>query len=157
MKDINVTVLEGRTTKVPELKYTKGGTPILHLTVAVNYSIKDGEEYRDQASFFDLEYFGNAAEAVSKYIGKGTKILADCEARQDRWDQDGQPRSKIKFHVNLLKVLDFHRDKQEGSEGEKPSTLRQIIGATPPKSFDEAAPKAQTIPAGDMFDDDIPF
>jgi single-strand DNA-binding protein len=157
MKDFNVTMIEGRTTKLPELKYTINGTPKLAFSLAVNYSIRDGDGWKDQASFFDCEYFGKGAESVSRYIGKGTKLLIQGEFRQDRWEQDGQPRSKIKLLVNDLRIQDFHRDKPEETGGVKPSTLRQIIGNSPPKFFDETAPKPQTIPAGDMFDDDIPF
>lgn len=154
MKDLNVTVMEGRATRPPELKYTRGGTPILAFSIAVNYSVKDGDEYKDQASFFDCEYFGKGAEAVNKYLGKGTKVLIQGEFRQDRWEQDGQSRSKIKVFVHELKVLDFHKDKPEE---EKPSAFKQAMASAPARPFSETVPGKPAITAGEMFDDDIPF
>ena len=153
MKDINVTVMVGRATRPPELRYTKGGTPILALSIAINYSMKDGDEYKDQASFFDLEYFGKGAEAVNKYIGKGTKVLVNCEARQDRWEQDGQSRSKIKFLVHELTVLDFHKDKPaDGSASVQ--DVSNTAQRKPPEPADSSKPP---IASAEMFDDDIPF
>jgi single-stranded DNA-binding protein len=61
MKDFNVTMIEGRNNQLPELKYTINGTPKLAFSLAVNYSIKDGDGWKDQASFFDCEYFGKGA------------------------------------------------------------------------------------------------
>jgi len=153
MKDLNVTVMEGRTTRLPELRYTKSGTPILALSLAVNYSIKDGDEYKDVASFFDCEYFGKGAEAVNKYLGKGTKVLVQGEFRQDRWEQDGQPRSKIKVFVHELKVLDFHRDKPaEGSV-----SVQDVSNTVQRKPSEPADPSKPPITSAEMFDDDIPF
>jgi len=153
MKDINVTVMVGRATRPPELRYTKGGTPILAFSIAVNYSVKDGDEYKDQASFFDCEYFGKGAEAVNKYIGKGTKVLVNCEARQDRWEQDGQPRNKIKFLVHELTVLDFHKDKPvDGS-----ASVQDVSNTVQRKPSEPADPSKPPITSAEMFDDDIPF
>jgi single-strand DNA-binding protein len=154
MKDLNVTIMEGRTTRLPELKYTRSGTPLLAFSVAVNYSVKEGDEYKEIASFFDCEYFGKGAESVSRFIGKATKVLIQGEFRQDRWDQDGQPRSKAKIFVQELKVLDFHRDKPEG---EKPSVLQGVLKTAQQKTFAETVHQKAPAPAGDIFEDDIPF
>lgn len=40
MRDINTVALTGRSTKEPDLKYTKSGLPVLTFALANNYSIK---------------------------------------------------------------------------------------------------------------------
>ena len=167
MKDINVTTQTCRTTREPELKYTKSGMAILHFSYAVNYSVKQDDEYVERASFFDAEYFGKAAEAVAKFIGKGTALVIEGEYRQDRWEQDGQPRQKVKMIVNSLRIMDFHKDKPQETtqEGQGEAHVGQVAsvfqkaqenaGAKGGAGKDKAS--GELIKASDQFDDDIPF
>lgn len=112
MKDTNIVCLMGRTTREPEQKFTGGGMCILSFSLAVNRSVKKGDKWEDEANFFDCTFFGKGAEAVSKYIGKGTPLFIEGELRQERWEKDGQKRSIVKVIVNNLRLLDFHKDKQ---------------------------------------------
>lgn len=52
MTDINKTVLVGRLTKDIEIKYTNSGTAIGNLSIAVNRSRKQNDQWIDEASFF---------------------------------------------------------------------------------------------------------
>ena len=158
MKDINSTTQTCRTTREPELKYTKSGMAILHFSYAVNYSVKQDDEYVERASFFDAEYFGKGAEAVARFIGKGTALVIEGEYRQDRWEQDGQPRQKMKMIVNSLRVMDFHKDKPQESaqEGQEATHVGQVNNLFKTALENASKPAAQPATA-DNFDDDIPF
>lgn len=164
MKDINTTTLTARTTQIPVLKYTQAGTPILYLPLAVNYNVKKGEEWKEETSFFDAEYWGKPAEAVSRLIGKGTGLTIEGEFRQDRWEQDGQPRSKIKLHVVNLRVMDYHRETSQAEQGGLPadpaptpsSIPRQPAFSVPP-TFPARPQETQVERPRDNFDDDLPF
>ena len=138
MKDTNIVCLMGRTTREPEQKFTGGGMCILSFSLAVNRSVKKGDKWEDEANFFDCTFFGKGAEAVSKYIGKGTPLFIDGELRQERWEKDGQKRSIVKVIVNNLRLLDFHKDKQQDTPAHV-ETVEQVA-----KAFD-------------AFSDDIPF
>ena len=106
MKDINTVVLTGRITKDPELKYTSGGTAIMSFSLAVNYSKKQGEQWVDEVSFFDCNYFGKAAEAVMQYMVKGQMVAIEGELRQERWEKDGQKHDKIRINIQNLRIID---------------------------------------------------
>jgi len=135
--EINSVTIIGRMTRDPDVKYTQGGMCILKLSIAVNRRKKDGEQWVDEANFFDVDHIGKAAGAVSKYLHKGSLIAIQGELRQERWEKDGQQRSKVIIHALGIKLLD-KRDGQ--SDGDFQSA----------KSVD-----GQAID-GD-FEDDIPF
>jgi len=82
MRDINVVVLVGRLTRDSELKYTKSGMPIARFSVAVNRSRKQGEEWVDEVSYFDIDFWGKGAEAVNRYLTKGQQVGVEGELRQ---------------------------------------------------------------------------
>ena len=58
-----------------------------------------------RAHFFDITLFGKQGEGVSQYLTKGTQVAVEGELRQDRWEQDGQKRSKIVIVANNLQLL----------------------------------------------------
>ena len=105
MRDINSVVLVGRLTKDAALKYTSGGTAISSFSIAVNRSVKSGDEWKDEASFFDVSYLGKAAEGVNKYLTKGQQVALEGELRQDRWEQDGQTRSKVVVNASNVRLV----------------------------------------------------
>jgi len=128
MRDINSVVLVGRLTRDSVLKYTAGGMAIAAFSIAVNRSVKSGNEWKDEASFFDVAFFGKGAEAVNRYLTKGQQVGVEGELRQDRWEQDGQARSKVIVNASNVRLL-----------GGKAEHAPQV---------------AQT---GETFDQDIPF
>ena len=69
--DLNSVVLIGRLTRDMELKYTSGGMAIGKFSLAVNRKKKSGEQWVDEASFFDVTCFGRTAENLAQYMTKG--------------------------------------------------------------------------------------
>ena len=105
MRDINTVVLTGRITKDPELKYTSGGTAIMSFSLAVNYSKKQSDQWVEETSFFDCQYFGKTAESVRQYMTKGQMVAIEGELRQERWEKDGQARSRVVINVANLRLV----------------------------------------------------
>ncbi|MCH8517486.1 MAG: single-stranded DNA-binding protein [Cyclobacteriaceae bacterium] len=103
--DINNATLTGRLTRDPEVKYTGGGLCIVEFALANGYRKKSGDEWTDETNFFDCVYMGRGAEAVSKYLAKGKQIAVTAELRQERWEKDGQKRSKVKLQIRELQLL----------------------------------------------------
>jgi single-strand DNA-binding protein len=71
----------------------------------VNRRKKDGDQWVDEASFFDVTIMGRSAEAIHKFLVKGKQVGVQGELRQERWTQEGQQRSKVAifgFSVQLL-------------------------------------------------------
>ncbi len=105
MADINRVILVGRLTRDAELRYTGGGMAVCKFSLAINRRKRNGDRWEDEAHFFDVVLFGKQGEAISQYLVKGKQVGIDGELRQNRWEQDGQPRSKVEiaaFNVQLL-------------------------------------------------------
>jgi single-strand DNA-binding protein len=152
--DINQVVLVGRITRDAELRYTASGTALCNFSVAVNRRVKKGDQWSDEASFFDLTLWEKQAENLNKYLVKGTQVAVQGELRQDRWEKDGQKFSKVQVFVSSLQLLGAARGR-DGAEARVPDSGSGSPSRGPEKPRSEA-------PATDDFDpqsyeDDIPF
>lgn len=139
--DINRTVQSGRLTRDAELKYINNGTALVSFSMAVNRSKKVGDQWEEEVSFFDYTMWGRRGEAVHKYLTKGKQIIVESEPRQDRWEKDGQSRTKVKFNVTNLVLA-------RGRGGE------QQTQASPTQQPNQQ-PQQESLAS--EFEDDVPF
>jgi single-strand DNA-binding protein len=161
MADLNHVVLIGRLTREAELKYTAGGQAVCKFSIAVNRRKKNGDQWEDEANFFDIVVWGRQGESLHPYLVKGKMVGVDGELRQDRWTQDGQNRSKVEIIANYLQLLggggnsgDTPRGNSGGASSERQSQGQRDSSpgnGTPDSSSYGGSPK------DDGFADDIPF
>jgi single-strand DNA-binding protein len=105
MADLNHVTLIGRLTRDAELKYTANGQAVCKFSIAVNRRRRNGDQWEDEANFFDIVLWGRQGESLNQYLVKGKMVGIDGELRQDRWQQDGQNRSKVEIVANNLQLL----------------------------------------------------
>lgn len=144
---INRVNISGNLTRDPELRVTSGGTQVLSFGVAVNDRRRNPQtgEWEDYPNFVDCTMFGTRAEAVRRYLSKGSKVAIEGKLRYSSWEKDGERRSKIGVIVDEIEFMSrAGRDGQEAMEQPHPS---QPMMATAP-----AQP-----PMPDLYDEDIPF
>ena len=107
-RDINHVVLVGRLTRDVggvDFAYTAGGVACANASIAVNRSRKQGEQWVDEVSYFDVTIWGKTAENLRPYLTKGKLIGVDGFLRQDRWEKDGQRFSKIRVVAENVQLL----------------------------------------------------
>ena len=107
MQDINNLILVGRLTRDIEIKYSQGGKAIGTTSIAVNRSVKNGEQWVDEASFFDITLFGKTAENLKQYLVKGKQVAIKGSLKQDRWNdkETGKQKSKISIVTEDIELL----------------------------------------------------
>ena len=105
MTDINRVILVGRVVKDAELKFTSASTPVTRFSVAVNRSRKNGDQWEEEVSYIDIVLWGRSAESISKFLIKGKQVAVEGELRQNRWEQDGQQRSKLEVVASNVQLL----------------------------------------------------
>jgi single-strand DNA-binding protein len=152
--DINRVILVGRLTRDAELKYTPSGQAVCKFSIAVNRIRKNGEQWVDEANFFDITLWGRQGEAITKFLVKGKLVGIDGELRQDRWQQDGQNRSKVEIvadNVQLLGANPAGANPASGGDGGSYNN-GSFSGGSNANRQGEAAPAGD-----DGFADDIPF
>ena len=117
--DVNRVILIGRCTRDAELKYTSGGMAVCKFAIAVNRRKKNGDQWVDEASFFDVVAWGKIGEALNQYLVKGKQVAVEGELHQNRWEQDGQSRSKVEINADNIQLLGG------GTEQTAPAPSRQ--------------------------------
>ena len=139
MSCINRVMLSGNLTRDPELKSTPGGTAVLSFGIAVNGK-KGGQDY---TNFFDCVVFGNYATAMHPHLSKGQKVAIDGQLSYSSWEQNGQRRSAVEVIVRTIDTI----GKAPARSAEDYAQGQQIpLAAAPPQ-----------VPAGEVYEDDIPF
>ena len=72
------------------------------------------------ASFFDCKAFGKQAEIIGEYGAKGRQILVEGKLKQERWEKDGQKRSKHVIYVDSIQLVGKRHD--ESDDNAKPES-----------------------------------
>jgi len=147
MSDLAVAVIVGRLTRDAELKYTNSGQAICHFSVATGSRRKKGDQWIEESSFWDVDLWGKLGETINQYLTKGKLVAVEGVMRQDRWEQDGQTRSKTVISANNVQLLGSPGGQSSGQAAppyERPQGQGAKSGSSP------AAP-------ADDFTDDIPF
>lgn len=137
---INRVCISGNLTRDPEIRSTAGGTSVMGFGVAVNERRKSAQtgEWEDYPNFVDCTLFGRRAEALERYLSKGSKVAIEGKLRWSQWESEGQRRSKLEVVVDEIELMS-RRDDGDGG--------RPYGSARPPQKPAQA----------DLYDEDIPF
>ncbi len=148
---INRVVISGNLTREPELKATAGGTQVLSFGVAVNDRRRNPQsgEWEDYPNFVDCVMFGPRADAVARFISKGSKVAIEGKLRYSSWERDGQRRSKLEVIVDEIEFLSRNQQAAGTSAGS--------FAASAPSASAVVRPVQAPPTAADYADEDIPF
>lgn len=139
--DINHVTIVGRLTRDAEISYLPSGAAVAKISIAVNRSRKNGDQWVEEVSYFDSSIFGKTAENLKPYLSKGKQIGLEGHLKQDRWEKDGQKFSRISIIADNVQLLGGRSDGGGSGYSESPS-----------------APAGEQSPqSGDGDPDDIPF
>jgi len=142
MASFNKVILIGNLTRDPELKYTPKGTAACQIGMAVNRKWRNEQgQDQEEVTFLDVQSWGKQAEAISKYLRKGSPLFVEGRLKLEEWEKDGKKQSKLRVVLESFQFLGGA--KQEGSPAPKP----QRVGTEP----------HETTPAIEAADDDVPF
>lgn len=147
MTDLNHVVVIGRLTRdlgadERSFGYLPNGNARANISLAVNRSKKQDEQWIDEVSYFDITIFGKTAENLKSYLTKGKQICVEGHLQQQRWEKDGQKFSKIVIIADNVQLLG---GKSENSSNNEPADF------TP--SANNSAPQNTEMP----LDDEIVF
>lgn len=142
MASFNRVILVGNVTRDVDVRFTKSGTPVTDLGLAVNDRVKRNDEWVDETTFVDVTLWGRTAEIAGEYLSKGSPVLIEGRLKLDTWEQEGQKRHKLHVVGERLQMLGG----KSGSGGARRG----------PASADEAVTSANDV-AEATPQDDIPF
>lgn len=98
MTNVNTVIVQGNLTKdaADDMKRSQNNDIAFgSFTLAVNRSYKEGDEWKDKASFIKVKGFGKGYENACKYLTKGSSAIVEGHLEQECWEKDGQKRSEL--------------------------------------------------------------
>ena len=145
MTNLNKVFLKGNLTRdlgsdERSFGFVGNGTARANVSIAVNRSKKQGDQWVDEVSYFDVTIWGKTAENLKPYLTKGKAITIEGFLKQDRWEKDGQKQSRISIVAENV-WLD-----RDGNSSSKPA-----------QSNGNSTPSQQGFDPGDGFPEDVPF
>lgn len=136
---MNISILIGRLTRDPELRYSTGEnqTAICSFTIAVDRPGKD-----DTADFIRCVSFGKQGEVIEKYFHKGKQIGIQGHIQTGSYEKDGVTHYTTDVVVDRFYFV--------GSKSDAPA---------PEKAPEQMQIPAEAIPDGfEVIDEsDVPF
>ena len=115
---MNKTLLIGRATKDPDIRYTQSEQPmtIARFNLAVDRRFKkDGEQ---SADFISCVAFGKTAEFIEKYVFKGTKIAVEGRIQTGSYtNNDGNKVYTTDVVVEQVEFAGAKTDSESAAKG----------------------------------------
>lgn len=103
---MNTVALIGRLGADPQLRYTSNGKAVSNFPLAVTRPFN-----KDETDWFDVVAWGKTAELVANHLTKGRQVGVSGRLQQDRWEHEGQKRSKV---VVVADNITFVGSKDDG-------------------------------------------
>ena len=130
---MNVVMLMGRATKDPEIRWTSGENSfcVARWTLAVN-------RRKEGADFISCEALGKTAEAIEKWVKKGTKIAVSGRWQTGSYkNREGKTVYTNDCVVESWEFAESKKAEQEPPEGPAPDEFVNV-----PDGIDEELPFA---------------
>ncbi|MGY3775795.1 single-stranded DNA-binding protein [Helcococcus sueciensis] len=111
----NIVALTGRLTRDPEIRYvqTNGNTAVVRFNIAVDKNLsrekKQEMESRNQptADFINCVAWGKLGENITKYTGKGLRVLVNGRIQTSSYEKDGQRVYITEVLANNIEFIDW--------------------------------------------------
>jgi single-strand DNA-binding protein len=117
MSNINRSILVGRLTKQPELRITPNSASVTTFTIAVDR--RPGKSGNKETDFIDIVAFSSTAEAICKYLDKGSLVGVDGRIQTRSYDtKDGQRRKVFEIIADNVQFLSRKKEQEDAFEDE---------------------------------------
>lgn len=129
--NLNRVTLIGRLTREPELRALPSGSSVCALRIACNSARRDGDGgFTERPNYFDVNVYGPAAENVSTYMHRGSRVAVDGRLDWREWEtEDGQKRQAVSIVGEMVQFLDSPREERSPEEGEAQAGELAGVGA----------------------------
>lgn len=92
-------ILVGNLTRDPEVKYTRSGTAVCEVSLAINlvWFDKQSNSRKEEVTFVNVALWGRNAEVAGEYSSKGSSVLIEGRLKLEQWqDKDtGNNRQRL--------------------------------------------------------------
>ena len=163
---INRTVLVGRLTRDPELRYTQGGTAVVSFTLAVNRQFTNSQGERE-ADFINCVIWKKAAENFTNFTNKGSLVGIDGRIQTRNYEnQQGNRVYVTEVVADNFSLLESRsesekRNSENANPNQVPSNNQSNNSSNSNSSSNSRTnirdPFADNSKPIDISDDSLPF
>jgi single-strand DNA-binding protein len=126
-----------------EIKFSNEKSQLIEARVATNQRVKNGDQWEERPSYVTVKSWLPKSSKLPTYLKKGTQIYISGDLFEERWESEGQKRSKLVVEANAIELIGG-KSTSQGAAAPAQSTPVQ------------SAPAEE--PAGAPVDeDDLPF
>ncbi len=150
---INRTILVGRLTKDPELRYTSSNLAVVKFTLAVNRTFT-GPSGEREADFIQCVVWRKQAENLARYVKKGSLVGVEGRIQTGSYDdKDGIRKYTTEVVCDSVQFLEpkSHGNNDTDEHGS------QEYQRSYQKNDYEKPKKQESTPTIDVAEDDLPF
>ena len=167
MTDLNHVVLIGRLTQdlgsdERSFGYVGNGQARANVSIAVNRSKKEGDQWVDEVNYFNITIWGKTAENLKPYLTKGKQICVEGHLKQDRWEKDGQKQSRVTIVADQVQLLGGKSDSNNSGTStyaqqyeEQQNPFKHSAPTFKPANNQQTTTEQPTL--GSDFPEDVPF
>ncbi len=152
---INRTVLVGRLTKDPELKYTGSNIAYVRFTMAVNRTFA-GPNGEREADFISCIVWRKQAENMTRFVKKGSLIGIEGRIQTGSYDdKDGNRRYTTDVVCDSVQFLEPKGQQNDFEPNYVPRETKEYNNNRYQERPSER--RQQNTPSIDVSEDDLPF
>ncbi len=149
---INRTVLVGRLTKDPELRYTSSNIAFVKFTLAVNRTFA-GPTGEREADFIQCVVWRKQAENLARFVKKGSLLGLEGRIQTGSYDdKDGIRKYTTEVVCDSVQFLEPKNQDSESRNYEPQEYTRSYQ-----KNDYEKPKRKESTPTIDVAEDDLPF
>jgi single-strand DNA-binding protein len=120
MSSFNKSVLVGRLTRDPELRFTKSGIAVANFSLAVDRPFANGQGERE-TDFISITVWRKLAEVCANNLSKGRLVLVEGRIQVGSYvAQDGTKRRTFDIVADTVRFLDWGKDRKKLEAGSAP-------------------------------------
>jgi single-strand DNA-binding protein len=86
---VNRVILVGNAGSDPDLRETAAGTAVAHVSLATSRVYQQYGQEQRKTDWHRLTFWAGAAEAVEKWVRKGTRLYVEGRIEYGSYDRDG--------------------------------------------------------------------
>jgi single-strand DNA-binding protein len=143
MRGVNMVIVMGRLGNDPEMRYTRDGTAVANMSLAVNERWKDNAgQTQERVEWVKVVLWGKLAEVAKEYLNKGDACFIRGKLQSSSWDdKDGNKRYKTEVRADEIQLMGGKKDGDGGGDRGRARSSRDV---EPPADHGYS-------------DDDVPF
>lgn len=114
MANFNKIIVVGHLGKDPEIRFLEGGTTVANFSIASSF--KRGQN--QITTWYNVSVFGKTAEAVHKFLAKGSKVLVEGRHQlREYTGKDGSKQFSNEIVASDISFLDSAGEKTSAAGG----------------------------------------